>query len=409
LAVKKSSITVLILGAIAFALSAQPIRAQVGVSVTIGGFHDEMAPYGRWVDCRYGQCWVPQRVSAHWQPYTNGQWVYTEYGWTWRSDDPWGGNPYHYGTWASLDHYGWCWIPGTVWAPAWVTWSYSNSYVGWAPLPPTVVFGASGYAGSAIVVSPAQYVFVPTNRFVGSNVASVRVPALQNATIFRQTTPVTRFSVSGGILRNTAIPVATIQRASGVRVESHNIGDARATPRSMTAGTTGGNRRVAIVAPSREIKAASKSKSMPQAISRSAGPAGEKHGKQQAKRESRSAMPQSRQSSTVQRAAVKPQHQERSAPKAHETSPARSHGQATQASAQPRKETQRAPARAEARPSEPRHAAAPVQHRQEPPARANAGPRNQQQASAHSSPPAPTKQGVKNEKPAKKDKSDGKP
>lgn len=92
---KKFLITTLFLGAVAMALCAPPAKAQVSVSVTIGGFYYELAPYGRWIDCRYGQYWVPARVSAHWQPYSNGQWVYTEYGWTWMSNvsQPGGGTP----------------------------------------------------------------------------------------------------------------------------------------------------------------------------------------------------------------------------------------------------------------------------------------------------------------------------
>ena len=203
-----------LLAAAAIGFAVQAAQAQVNVSVTLGGFYDELAPYGRWVGCSYGQCWVPARVAADWQPYSNGQWIYTEYGWTWVSDDPWGGNPYHYGTWTSIAGLGWAWVPGTVWAPAWVTWSYSNSYVGWAPIPPTVVFGASGYAGAPVIVSQTQYVFVTTNNFVGRNVSSVRIPQQQSAQIFRETRPVTGFAVSGGIVRNTALPMATIERAS---------------------------------------------------------------------------------------------------------------------------------------------------------------------------------------------------
>jgi hypothetical protein len=238
-------------------------RPQVGVNATIGGFYDELAPYGRWVGCSYGQCWVPGRVAADWQPYSNGQWIYTEYGWTWVSSDPWGGSPYHYGTWASIPGYGWSWVPGTVWAPAWVTWSYSNNYVGWAPLPPTVAFGASGYAGSPVVVSQTHYVFVPTNRFVGRNVTSVRIPAQQSAQIFRETRPVTGFAVSGGIVRNTALPMQTIERAAGGRIETRSIQAAGTSPRAMPAGTE----RLAVVAPAREVKAAVAAR--PQAVSRS--------------------------------------------------------------------------------------------------------------------------------------------
>ena len=254
------------------ALAPQPAQAQIGVNVSIEGFYNELAPYGRWVDCRYGECWVPAQVAVDWQPYSNGQWISTEYGWTWVSNDPWGGNPYHYGTWASIEGYGWSWVPGTVWAPAWVTWSYSNDYVGWAPLPPTVVFGASGYSGRPVVVSQVQYVFVPTNRFVGSNVTSVRIPAQRSAEIFRQTRPVTGFAVSGGIVRNTALPMATIERAAGRKIEVRTIQTAGTAPRAMSSSTA----RLSVVAPASELKAAAR----PQAVSRpSESPRGEAQAK----------------------------------------------------------------------------------------------------------------------------------
>ena len=248
---KKLTIRALLIAATTVAAVAPAARAQVdvGVNVSIGGFYDELSPYGQWVDCSYGHCWVPARVAADWQPYTNGQWIYTQYGWTWVSDDPWGGTPYHYGTWVSVAGYGWSWVPGTVWAPAWVTWTYSNSYVGWAPLPPTVVFGASGYSGRPVVVHETQYVFVPTNRFVGGNVMAARVPAQQSAAIFRQTRPVTGFAVSGGIVRNTALPLTTIERASGHRIEAASVQSARTSPRAAPANFS-------VVAPPREVKAA---------------------------------------------------------------------------------------------------------------------------------------------------------
>ncbi len=278
---KKFAIRTLFVAAAVIGFSAQAAKAQVSVNVTIGGFYDELAPYGRWVDCRYGQCWVPARVAADWQPYSNGQWIYTEYGWTWVSNDPWGGNPYHYGTWAFIEGYGWSWVPGTIWAPAWVTWSYSNDYVGWAPLPPTLVFGASGYSGRPVVVTQTQYVFVPTNRFVGRNVATVRIPAAQTAAIFRQTKPVTSFGVTGGIVRNTALPMETIERAAGGKIETRSIQTAGTAPRVVSAGTA----RLAVVAPAREMKAASARpqaapRSEPQKVPRSpAPPQEEKHAK----------------------------------------------------------------------------------------------------------------------------------
>ena len=223
---KRTAVATILLGALGMVIPAPQARAQVSVSVSIGAFYDELSPYGEWVDCTYGECWVPRGVGAGWQPYTNGQWIYTRYGWTWVSSDAWGGNPYHYGTWAFVSRHGWVWVPGTVWAPAWVTWSYSDRYVGWAPMPPTVVFGSAGYSGRPVVVNEAQYVFVPTNRFVGANVTSVRVEPRRNAEIFREVKPVTRFDVSGGVVRNMALPMATVQRAMGSKIETREISTA---------------------------------------------------------------------------------------------------------------------------------------------------------------------------------------
>ena len=98
----------------------------------------------------------------------NGQWIYTQYGWTWVSSTRGAATRTTTGP-GPRSRLRLVLGAGTVWAPAWVTWSYSKSYVGWAPLPPTVVFGASGYSGRPIV-SGDQYVFVPTNRFIGRNV-----------------------------------------------------------------------------------------------------------------------------------------------------------------------------------------------------------------------------------------------
>jgi hypothetical protein len=302
--------------------------------------------------------------------------VYTEYGWTWVSRDPWGGNPYHYGTWTYLRGYGWSWVPGTVWAPAWVTWSYSDRYVGWAPLPPSIVFGASGYAGSPVVVSQTQYVFVPTNRFVDTDVTSVRVSAQESAAIFRQTRPVTHFGVSDGIVRNTGIPIETIQAATGSRIETHSISAANTTPHSVTAGGSGKSRQVAVVAPARELNAAVATKE--QKTSRPAPSArAEKGGKAQVSHESMSARPESRQESTAPREAAKPGRREPGAPKAREAQPAQSHGQAAQA--------------------------APAERRQEPPPRAEADP-GARHAPAPAAQAAPPKQDPGHEKPAKKEK-----
>ncbi|MBS2021848.1 MAG: hypothetical protein JST92_05520, partial [Deltaproteobacteria bacterium] len=93
--------------------------------------------YGRWVDTpEYGRVWVPANVGEDWQPYTDGTWAYTSYGWSFVAGVPWGGVTFHYGRWGYSDVWGWYWIPGFVWAPAWVSWRWAPGYICWSPLGP---------------------------------------------------------------------------------------------------------------------------------------------------------------------------------------------------------------------------------------------------------------------------------
>lgn len=81
-----------------------------------------------------GWCWRPH-VSVGWRPYNNGYWRHSPGGvLVWVSYDPWGWVPYHYGRWTYETAYGWVWLPGAAYAPAWVYWMYGPSYIGWAPM-----------------------------------------------------------------------------------------------------------------------------------------------------------------------------------------------------------------------------------------------------------------------------------
>ncbi len=123
----------------------------VGVGVQIGSrndFYAPLQPYGTWVNFQnYGRCFHPTGVAADWRPYCNGSWENTDAGWYWNSDEPFSWACYHYGSWYYDTSYGWMWIPGTDWAPAWVNWRQSDGYIGWAPCGPNrVVLDASFFA-----------------------------------------------------------------------------------------------------------------------------------------------------------------------------------------------------------------------------------------------------------------------
>lgn len=100
----------------------------------LGYWADDLDDHGRWVFVTgVGWSWRPY-VAVGWRPYYNGYWHYSRLGClTWVSYDPWGWGTYHYGRWAYDPGYGWVWVPGYGYSPAWVYWTYGPGYVGWAP------------------------------------------------------------------------------------------------------------------------------------------------------------------------------------------------------------------------------------------------------------------------------------
>ncbi len=94
----------------------------------------ELDKFGEWeyIDDRW--VWVPTEVSTSWRPYYNGRWIPTSWGLTWVPYEPWGWITHHYGVWDYIPGWGWVWVPGNVYAPAWVYWYWGDYYVGWCPI-----------------------------------------------------------------------------------------------------------------------------------------------------------------------------------------------------------------------------------------------------------------------------------
>ncbi len=110
-------------------------------------FQTALEGYGYWVYIpSYGRVWVPY-VESGWRPYSCGYWIWTDYGWYWMSYEPWGYIPHHYGNWIYDSYYGWIWVPGYEWSPAWVTWRVASVYIGWGPLPPRSYYSSYSYSG----------------------------------------------------------------------------------------------------------------------------------------------------------------------------------------------------------------------------------------------------------------------
>jgi len=210
---------VFVIFAVWVGLSVSPMPSPAATAVSISVFHNDLAPYGRWVNVSpYGSAWIPTRVSSGWRPYTNGYWAYTDYGWSWVSYEPFGNDVYHYGRWLHDPYQGWMWIPGTQWAPAWVAWQESDDYVGWAPLPPDSRWGSSGLVYSVSSISTPSWVFVQRPYFLNRHITTRIVPVTRNVTVLRTTRDVTHFDVVKGKPANRGIDVAHVQSTSGKKI-----------------------------------------------------------------------------------------------------------------------------------------------------------------------------------------------
>jgi hypothetical protein len=209
--------------AICSPVSAQPYPHQTGAQVDVGIFYDSLSPYGDWLEMPdYGWSWAP-RVDRGWRPYTRGQWIMTDDGWYWDSDEHFGWAAYHYGRWINHPYYGWIWIPGTEWAPAWVSWRHGNGYTGWAPLPPRATWQAHvglniGGLDIDAFIGANDYAFVPNRSFVDHGIYQRVLPPTQNVTIINVTNNVTNYTVVNQRVFNGGIAVANVEKAVGRRV-----------------------------------------------------------------------------------------------------------------------------------------------------------------------------------------------
>jgi hypothetical protein len=136
--------------------------------ISVQTFYNELAPYGDWVySSDYGFVWKPGfDYPEDFRPYSSGgNWVYTAYGWTWVSDYNWGWATFHYGGWFFDDYLGWMWVPGTQWAPAWVSWGTYRDCYGWAPMGPDATISA-GFGWQA---PDLWWTFIPRRHFCSEN------------------------------------------------------------------------------------------------------------------------------------------------------------------------------------------------------------------------------------------------
>jgi len=214
-------------------------------SVSFQSFYDILSPMGEWIqvskedvnedlsdgdgqsfssladDEEFIFIWKPT-AGTDWKPYMNGKWVYTNQGWLWKSTDKWGNATYNYGRWWNSKKYGWVWMPGYAWAPAWVRWKVSDDYVGWVPLTPKAKWTSEkGINKNNYKYEDADvnWVFVGKEGFINELNSSNITASSMNSELVSKSQNITDIKVENDAIINNGPDVADIEKRCGKKID----------------------------------------------------------------------------------------------------------------------------------------------------------------------------------------------
>jgi hypothetical protein len=216
--------------------------------VTIETFKESLNPDGEWIkitkeeidsdgvvgeqtgfvdeDINVEYIWRPNPIYIYtgWNPYTNGRWIWTDWGWMWASNFDWGWATYHYGRWWWSGVYGWVWSPGYRWAPAWVTWRFAENHIGWYPLSPRI----SLYAGISNInynYRNENWTFVERNNFTRTIDNNTIVNVSKNEEIVADSKHVMNIKQQNNKIINTGPDVKNIEKSTGENITQRTINE----------------------------------------------------------------------------------------------------------------------------------------------------------------------------------------
>jgi hypothetical protein len=191
-----------------------------------GYFYNALAPYGQWIETNDGlMVWHPTFLDRTWAPYTYGNWEWTNDGWYWNSDEPFGYITYHYGRWYNDEYYGWIWVPDDQWAPAWVEWRYDDDNIGWAPLPPYAEFtiGIGLHYTHEYHPNYAYWNFVGYNHFNDADVYHYYAGPRVKYRIYNNTVLRNDYDYNNGRIINRGIGYDRVKERVGRPIVTHEI------------------------------------------------------------------------------------------------------------------------------------------------------------------------------------------
>lgn len=191
-----------------------------------GYFYTHLSPYGIWMEFDDGLiAWRPTIMRRGWAPYSYGRWIWTDYGWYWDSYESFGYITYHYGRWHYDDYYGWIWIPGYDWAPAWVEWRYNDDFIGWAPLPPYAVFSLNiGIHFSINFVTPYNHWhFVTYDRLCDPLLYKHYVAPKYKYRVYNESRYRNDYAYEKGRIINRGVDVDFVRSRSNQEIRTNNL------------------------------------------------------------------------------------------------------------------------------------------------------------------------------------------
>ena len=200
-----------------------PSQAEAATDVVVD-FRERLAPHGRWVEADGARTvWFPTDVEVGWRPYMLGEWLWTDdVGWVWSGDEPWTWATDHYGTWYDDPVWGWVWVPGDMWGPAWVDWRFGDGFVGWAPLLPEFV----RVRERVEIPEWSRWVFVDQAHFADRDVVRFAAPLGRNMALIDRTKLIGTVREAGGRVENRFIERSAIEAAAGRRLVPVRLADA---------------------------------------------------------------------------------------------------------------------------------------------------------------------------------------
>ena len=198
-----------------------------------------LAAYGSWIRMDpWGAVWCPRNMGYRWRPYSDGHWVWTDFGWTWISDLEWGWMPFHYGRWGWDDDIGWFWVPGYAWGPAWVAWRTSDFYFGWAPCPPGMEFRAGLDFGAFGTAIPWRFwIFIGGSHFMDDDIYPNVLPFERNLSIISLTMLNNHFIFQGPNFINIAMGLDVVRNMTRRDIPRYRLSPGRQPGMAVVSGT----------------------------------------------------------------------------------------------------------------------------------------------------------------------------